>query len=163
MADFNLKKWLDDRVVPLLVRELRIYSFFWNGSPPKDVCVFLVAGPSEKEPEQPLDKSAWPEATHELIQRGFRFDALREPQVVHQNDQKFALFGGDGAPLINEDRVASARLLRREDDGINLILNVVCRYASATDAAQAVKQFFALFGKDPFTVLEEFGTRFGAA
>jgi hypothetical protein len=205
MADFDLKKWLDEHVVPLTNKEprLRIYSFIWNGNPPKEVLVWLLAGcepiaqppepagvPDEVDAQVKLiaedmraalaptefDESAWPRAVKRLLEEDdFRFDFLREQQMVKLENGLVPVFGGDGAPLFGKEGTASARLFRKMDDGIGLILQVGCHYpgTEATaeldamnpgkHAAAAVKGFFALFDDNPMIVCQKFGAAFGAA
>lgn len=159
MESFDLKQWLDDHVVPIR-GNLNIIAFFWRGTPPDEVLVFLSADPAEDSDELP---ASWPEEAKRLIDSGFRFDCLREPKTVRIGNDGTVLFGGDGAPLVSQERVASVRLMRRENDGRSLILNIVHKNQSALTATKEVEYFFSLFDTDPFSVLERYGTRFGEA
>ena len=153
---FSMKAWLDSHVIPLLKDTgLKIYHPFWNGVPPKEVLVILIA-----EPEPP---DAWPKAAKKLLEDGFRFDFLREQQVIALEGGIFKAFGGDGAPLFNAEGTASVRLFRKADDGKGLILQIGCRYADGVSAAAATKAFYALFDESPLTVCQTYGATFGQA
>jgi hypothetical protein len=178
MASFDQKKWLDDHVVPLLQGNppLSLYHPFWNGVPPKDVLVLLLAE-EQRDEESEFDPSAWPRAVKRLIDdHGFCFDFTREQIAVHMDHGLLNLFGGDGAPLFNPEGMASARLYRKEPDGIGLIVQVACRYPSTAQvgdapreltpgehAAAATKAFYALFEENPLEVCQKYGARFGQA
>ena len=162
MADFDMKNWLDQHVVPLLKETaLEIYHPFWNGIPPKEVLVILLS--------QPDPASAWPTAVKKLLDGGFRFDFLREQQAIAMESGLFKAFGGDGAPLFNAEGTASVRLFKKvggeEDSGrwVNLILQVGCKYPEGTDAALATKAFYALFEESPLVVCQTYGATFGQA
>lgn len=156
MADFDMKAWLDQHVVPLLVdTALKIYHPFWNGMPPKEVLVVLLADPTPED--------AWPTATKKLLEVGFRFDFLREQQLIALEGGTFKAFGGDGAPLFNNEGTASARLFRKEDDGTNLILQIGCKYPDGASSALATKAFYAQFEESPLSVCKTYGATFGQA
>jgi len=199
MANFDQKKWLDDHVVPLLQGNppLSIYHPFWNGSPPKDVLVLLLAEEDPRctrchipksRPERGIecgipgcnfefDSTAWPRAVKRLIDdHDFRFDFTREQIAVRMDQGLLNLFGGDGAPLFNPEGMASARLFRKEPDGIGLIVQIACRYPGTTQAgdapreltpgehaAAATKAFYALFEENPLEVCQKYGALFGQA
>lgn len=182
MAAFDLKSWLDAHVVPLTKHTipLHIYSFIWNGSPPNEVLVWMHTGPSldyeEAELEDlkhrdqtghappPFDPGAWPKAIRMLLEEEkFRFDFLREQTLVNLPGGTVTIFGGDGAPLYNAQGMASARLFRKEDDGVSLILQVGCQYPSGEEAAAATKGFYQSFDESPLEVCQKFGTTFGQA
>jgi hypothetical protein len=155
MADFDMKTWLDEHVVPLLSDTgLKIYHPFWNGVPPKEVLVILLSDPSPQ--------SAWPKAAKHLIEAGFRFDFLREQQAIALEGGIFTAFGGDGAPLFNEEGTASVRLFKRVG-AVNLILQVGCRYSDGIVAAAATKAFYGLFEESPLSVCQTYGATFGQA
>lgn len=172
MSSFEMKKWLDENVVPLTKRQPQssIYSFIWNGNPPKEILVWLLV---ENEPtdEKPFSPAAWPELVRRLlVDDGFRFDLLREQQMVQLENGLVPIFGGDGAPLFGKEGMASSRLFRKTDDGISLILQVGCKYPPSGEmtggqhASAAVKGFFSLFGdEDPLTVCSKYGAVFGQA
>lgn len=155
MPDFERKKWLDEHVVPLLNQEpaASIYTAFWNGAPPKEVLVFLLA------PEP----GTWPQLAKRLLDAEFRFDYLRDVQIVEHEGKRLALFGGDGAPLFDKSGTASARLFKKMPDGVNLILQVGARFPTGVDAAAAVKEFFGLFDKNPIDVCASMSAPFGQA
>lgn len=167
-----MKKWLDTNVVPLAEKQptSRIYSFIWNGNPPKEILVWLVV---EREPtdDKPFNPAAWPELVRRLIvDDDYRFDYLREQQMVQLEGGLVPVFGGDGAPLFGKEGMASARLFRKQDDGISLILQVGCQYPpsgsmpAGQHASAAVKDFFSLFeGENPLTVCSKYGAVFGQA
>jgi len=156
MTDFDMKTWLDTHVVPLLAPHgLSLYHPFWNGVPPKEVLVILLA--------QPEPASSWPAAIKALLEQGFRFDFLREQQLIPMDSGMFPAFGGDGAPLFNPQGTASVRLFHKREDGVNLILQVGCRYASGEEAAAATKAFYALFEESPLSVCQTYGATFGQA
>ena len=183
MADFEMKKWLDKNVIePLTHQEPKshIYSWVWNGTPPKEILVWLLAGPPEKEADPssppssdppPFDPASWPKLIRRLLEEdGFRFDYLREQQMVEVAGSLIPIFGGDGAPLFAKDGMASARLFRKGEDGISLILQVGCSFPATEhlspglNAAAAVKAFFGLFGEEnPLTVCAKYGAVFGQA
>lgn len=172
MASFDMKKWLDTNVVPLTQQEphSKIYSFIWNGNPPKEILVWLIVE-SEPTEEAPFAAGAWPELVRRLIKdNGFRFDFLREQQMVQLEDGLVPVFGGDGAPLFGKEGMATSRLFLKGEDGISLILQVGCNYPAKDDlspgqhASAAVKGFFGLFGdEDPLTVCSKYGAVFGQA
>lgn len=196
MASFEMKEWLDQHVVPLKNKSplSRIHSFIWNGSPPKEILVWLLCGDQHfvptsracgkstelaeraiKQPEQP-EKPAfkphdWPDLLRRLLDKDeFRFDYLREQQMVAIGDGLVPVFGGDGAPLFSKDGMASARLFRKMEDGICLILQLGCKYPKTDEltpgmhASSAVKAFFKLFGdENPLTVCSKYGAVFGQA
>lgn len=157
---FDMKGWLDGHVVPLtqLQPESKIYSFIWNGNPPKEILVWLLANDS------------WPELGKRLIlEDGFRFDYLREQQMVQIENGMVPVFGGDGAPLFSEDGMASMRLFRKEDDETLLILQLGYKYPAQPGrkpslvASDGVKAFFELFDESPLTVCSKYGAVFGQA
>ena len=157
---FDMKGWLDREVVPLLKgRGLKIYHPFWSGNPPKEVLVILVADPVA------TGAASWPDAVKSLLeQEAFRFDYLREQVgIVMEGGAMFKAFGGDGAPLFNQEGTASVRLFRKCEDGVGLVLQVGCRYPSGELASQATKDFYALFEESPLTVCKTYGAVFGAA
>lgn len=148
-----MKAWLDLHIVPLLApHALKIHHPFWSGSPPKEVLVLLVA-----EPE------AWGLAAKNLLEGGFKFDFLREKVAIALENGLFQAFGGDGAPLFNQAGMASIRLFRKLDDGVNLILQIGCQYPDGPSAALATKAFYALFNESPLVVCQKFGAVFGQA
>jgi hypothetical protein len=167
-----MKKWLDTHVVPLTQQEPQssIYSFIWNGTPPKEILVWLVV---EHEPtdDKPFNPAAWPELVRRLVvDQDFKFDYLREQQMVQLENGLVPVFGGDGAPLFGKEGMASARLFRKQDDGISLILQVGCKFpplegmSAGQHASAAVKAFFSLFGdENPLTVCSKYGAVFGQA
>ena len=172
MASFDMKKWLDTNVVPLAQQQpqSQIYSFIWNGNPPKEILVWLTVE-SEPTEEKPFAAGAWPELVRRLIKDDdFRFDYLREQQMVQLEGGLVPVFGGDGAPLFAKDGMSSSRLFKKMDDGICLILQVGCKYPPKDEmspgqhASSAVKGFFGLFGdEDPLTVCSKYGAVFGQA
>lgn len=167
MATFDMKKWLDSHVVPLLNDELKIYSFIWRGDPPNEILVWLLAGPTreQQKEQEPLDHTIWPRAIQRLVQNeSFRFDFTREQQAVKTADGAvITIFGGDGAPLYNQEGSAAARLFRKEDDGVNLILQLGCFYPDGKDAAAATKGFYEAMGGNPLELVERFGAVWGQA
>lgn len=197
MPDFNMKKWLDREIVPLLAGPppLRIYHPFWNGMPPKDVLVVLMAGGETQDNcircHQPkgievkgidcaatgctygtgeFEPSAWPAATKRLLsENGFRFDFTRDQLVINYEGGVFNAFGGDGAPLFNQEGMASARLFKKASDGIGLIVQVACQYKPTAElgagehAAAATKAFYGLFEESPLEVCQKYGAIFGQA
>lgn len=165
---FDKKKWLDTHCVPLLGTgedKLSIYSALWNGDPPSEVLVFLLA------PE--AHASSWGLHVKRLLDDGWRFDFLREQALVKSDTGLIPIFGGDGAPLFGKDGMASVRLFRRIVDerdevtgsrsGVSLILQVGAKFPSGIDAAAAVKGFFALFDQNALAVCQSFAAPFGAA
>lgn len=173
---FDMKSWLDDNVVPAInEKPLAIYSFIWNGNPPKEILVWLSTlserckrcGTLRGEPSgeecaaqdcdwQP-EATDWAQAVKELLEDGWRFDYTREQQLVAIGNQTVKAFGGDGAPLFSPDGMASVRLFRKMEDGTGLILQVACKFwpleprdglpgmTPGEHAAWAVKGFFAQF------------------
>ena len=168
MAEFDMKSWLDKTVVPLLAinKTLSIYSPFWNGVPPKEVLVILMAGQGDDE----FDPAAWPGVLKSLLdEHKFRFDFTREQIAVSHDNGLINLFGGDGAPLFNPDGLASARVFRKEEDGTGLILQVASRFPSTDNlspgqhASAATKAFYSLFEESPLEVCQTYGALFGQA
>jgi len=156
---FELKKWLDQNVVPLLQSELQIHSFISKPGPdgikPEKVLVWLVA----------KDDSSWPAIVKRLLSfPGIYFDFLRDAEVVELNGAKVAIFGGDGTPFIGSNCMAMTRLFHKTEDGIELLLEVGRRYSRAEAAAAAVKQFFSQFeGISPVELYSRYRPPFGTA
>ena len=201
MAEFEMKRWLDTNVVPLLQGppRLHIYSFIWTQAPgaphPGEILVWLRTGPdagvdrtvpcsceaivhntgctpaeAEKDcpahqnPPAPFNPADWPRAVKRLLdEAGFRFDYLREQMLVALEGGTIKIFGGDGAPLYNEQGMASCRLFKKLDDGIGLILQVGCQYPAGEDAVQATKSFYQQFDESPLVVTQKYGALFGQA
>lgn len=214
MASFDKKVWLDANVVPHLTKDppLQLYAAFWNGMPPAEVLVLVMAGqgtipqprqtdeefqdeeladlqhreatghpipdkvvdedPQTKAtpPELRFDPTAWPRVVKRLLEEDdFRFDYLREQQMIQCEGGVFTAFGGDGAPLYNQEGLASVRLFRKGDDGVGLVLQVGCEYLACDGmragehAAAATKQFYGQFEESPLVVCQKFGAVFGAA
>jgi hypothetical protein len=201
---FSQKAWLDQHIVPLLAPlGLSLYSVLWNGNPPAEVLVFLLAGTqpapasnanadaaveddAEREPEdesewarvaraaaalsratsapvmQLLDPGAWPIAVKALLDAGFKFDFTRDIQMVRTDNGIVPIFGGDGAPQIGKNAMASVRLWGKLES-VAVILQIGCKYPTALDAAAAVKAFFGLYGDDPRVVCQKLAVPFGAA
>jgi hypothetical protein len=156
MTTFDKKEWLDKHVVPLLAGppSLTIYHPFWNGIPPKDVMVVLMAGevlaakcskchtPRKDAPTKGLDcaqtgctyessfePTAWPAAIKRLLDdHKFRFDFTRDHQAIPFDGGMFNAFGGDGSPVYDKTGLARCRLFRKAEDGIPLIVEVSCKY-----------------------------------
>jgi hypothetical protein len=147
---FDMKKWLDFNVVPLIKEKpLKIHSFIWNGNPPKEVLVWLKTEakvcsrchlPEAVPPVRGIDcahtgcnyqpaPAAWGQALKELVELGFRFDFTREQQLITLGTGVVKAFGGDGSPLFNPEGMASARLFKKtEEDGVGLIIQVGCQF-----------------------------------
>jgi hypothetical protein len=164
-----MKKWLDTHVVPLTKQEPRtfIYSFIWNGTPAKQIMVWLMTGqpPEEgKALQKVFDPQAWPLAAKRLLQEeGFFFDFTRETQLVRMQDQSvIQIFGGDGAPLYNPEGTAALRLFKKVDN-IELILQVGCKYPDGKEAGAATKGFYAMFDESPMEVVAKYTSPWGAA
>jgi hypothetical protein len=152
---FEQKTWLDAQVLPVLGSDdkLQIHSVLWNGSPPAEVLVFLLA------PSSPT----WGTHLKRLLDDGWRFDFLREAQVIKADAGLIHVFGGDGAPLFGKNGMVSARLYKKLEDGIGLILQVGHQHESGVDAAQAVKTFFGQFDQNALQVCASFAAPFGQA
>jgi hypothetical protein len=194
MSDFKMKEWLDQHVVPLLAGTppLRIYHPFWNGMPPKDVLVVLMAGDASEnhctqchQPkggptpgcdegctygDNPFDPTAWPTAVKRILDtKTFRFDFTREQIAISHEGGLFNAFGGDGAPLFSPDGMASCRLFGKMSDGIGLIAQIACQYKPTAElgagehAAAATKAFYGLFDESPLEVCQKYGAIFGQA
>ena len=164
-----MKTWLDKHVVPLTKQEPKtfIYSFIWNGTPPKQIMVWLMTGqPPEEKKEMAaiFDHSAWPMAAKRLLENDqFYFDFTRETQMVRMQDgQVIQIFGGDGAPLYNPGGTAALRLFRKVED-IELIVQVGCKYPDGKSAAAATKGFYAMFEESPMEVIVKYTSPWGAA
>jgi len=189
---FDMKKWLDFNVVPLIKEKpLKIHSFIWNGNPAKEVLVWLKTelkvckrckNPEASPPVMGLDCQTagcdyqpdpmdWGNAVKELLEDGFKFDYTREQVLITLGAGMVKAFGGDGSPLFNPEGMASARLFRKtEADGVGLIIQVGCQFwpvegmSAGTHASAAVKGFFDLFDtKNPLEVCAKYGAVFGAA
>ena len=163
-TSFEMKNWLDKEVVPFLAGPptLRIYHPFWNGMPPKDVLVVLMAGDESKDNctrchqpkgqphrgidcasdgciygEKDFDPTAWPAAAKRLLANdGFRFDFTREAIAITHDGGIFNAFGGDGAPVFSPDGMASVRLFKKTD-GIGLIAQVGCLFWKTDEHASS--------------------------
>lgn len=166
------KRWLDDNVVPLLEpNKLTIYSFLWNGNPPEDVLVWLRSTCSvDLESGLDFDPLAWGESVKSLLDQGWRFDYQRDQLAVQVDGQIIKAFGSDGAPLLNQDGMASTRLFQKTDGGVNLILQIGCKFppgdniSAGVHAAAAIKGFFTLFEEEnALQVCAKYGAVFGAA
>jgi len=159
MTDFDKKAWLDEHVMPVLKQhQLSLYHPFWNmqGARASEVLIVCLAEPESED--------AWAGAAKALVDAGWRFDYLREQiLVVMDTGETVKLFGGDGAPLFNEEGVAALRLFRKLDDGVNLVLQVGCRYPKGLAAAAATRAFYAQFEESPLEVCQKYGAVFGAA
>lgn len=157
---FDIKNFIDREVVQSGVlgsadgaNALTIHSLLWNGNPPKEVLVFLVAG----------DAVPWGHHVKRLLESGWRFDFLRDLAVVVLEGKRVAIFGGDGAPYFDPSGQSSVRLWRKCDDGRQLILQVGAKWPSGTDAAAAVKAFFGLFESGPLEMVAKYAAPFGSA
>ena len=159
-TSFDLKLWLDRHVVPLLGPEssLALHSVLQNRPPSAERPVAILVWTVSKEPQ------GWAPAIKRLLaQPGCYFDFCRAPQTVPvAPDRSIWLFGGDGAPYVNAAGMAMARLYRRCDDGIELIMEVGHRFPTGAAAAAAVKDFFALFeGTAPLELVARYMPLFG--
>lgn len=166
MPDFDRKRWLDDNVVPLLHQDppASIYTVFWNGAPPKEILVLLLAGKGTDDGITAVPDEAWPQLVKRLLVAGFTFDFLRDVQPVVHEGKKLVLFGGDGAPFFDKSGYVSARLHKKLETGESLILQIGHKYDDGVAAALAVKTFFAQWdAKNPFDVCAEFSAPFGQA
>lgn len=160
-APFDLKRWLDAHVVPILRPEpaLDLHSVLVNQPPdasrPDAVLLWAL---SRTGPD-------WAPALKRLLETGgFSFDFTRAPQVVAvAPDKTITLFGGDGMPFIGESGMAMARLHRRGEDAVDLILEVGHRFPTGKAAVAAVRSFFEQFGADPMQLLAKYAPRFGRA
>jgi len=156
-VSFDIKKWLDQHVVPLLAGEPQalIHSELHRGDPPEEVLVFLQA----KEP------GTWPLLAKRILETsGFSFDYLREQAMVRVGDSIVNIFGGDGAPFFNKNGMALARFYKAIPEGdrhIGLILDVGGKYETPGLAADAVKHFFSLFEISPLQVCADHRPTFG--
>lgn len=108
------------------------------------------------------DPAAWPIAGKQLLEAGFRFDYLREMQMVKTDHGLIQLFGGDGTPMPDKDGRVSMRLWRQIGP-TQLIVVLGAKYASAPDGIAAIKSFFALFDGNAVDVAQKFAAPFGAA
>ena len=161
MADFDKKAWLDEHVLPILkAHALLLYHPFWLGLPPKQVLAICIAQPDE-------DGSLWSAPVKALLDEGWRFDFLREQVgIVMDTGEMFKAFGGDGAPLFNEEGTASCRIFKKvgpDDARVGLTLQIGCRYPTGIMAAAATRAFYAQFKESPLDVCQKYGAVFGAA
>lgn len=160
-APFDLKRWLDGNVVPLLGGEpaLELHSVLTNRStdPGRPDVVLAWA----------LSKTGtdWAPTLKRLLDGdGFSFDFTRAPQLVTVAPGKtLTLFGGDGMPFVGKNGMAMARLYRRCDDGVDLILEIGHRFEKGQAAIAAVRAFFEQFAEDPTALLAKHSPPFGAA
>jgi hypothetical protein len=168
MPTFDKKEWLDKHVVPLLegTPPLTIYHPFWNGIPPKDVLIVLMAGGDADN----WEPTAWPAAIKRLLDdHKFRFDFMRDHQAITFDGGVFNAFGGDGSPVYDQTGLARCRLFRKAEDGIPLIVEVSCKYKPTEEldagkhAAAATKAFYGLFDCNPLEVCQKYGAIFGQA
>lgn len=158
---FDLKRWLDAHVLPLLRPDppLALHSVLVNQPPgvsrPEAVLVWALSqtGPG------------WGPALRRLLETGgFSFDFTRAPQIVAVAPGKtITLFGGDGMPFIGKNGMAMARLHRQGEDGVDLIMEVGHQFPTGKAAVAAVRSFFEQFGADPAHLMAKYAPRFGAA
>jgi|SRR5690606_1698569 len=165
---FDQKAWLDANVVNAGVlgegQRLQLYSVLWNGSPPKEVLVFLRAGkPVEGEEGALAGDETWALHVKRLLEAGFRFDFLREAVAVRVGNQIVPIFGGDGAPIFSKNGMVSVRLIRKCDDGRLLILQIGAKFSDGIEAAAAVKAFFGQFGENALQICHTYAAPFGLA
>jgi len=162
---FDMKKWLDENIVPLTHKTPKtfIYSWLWNGNPPKEILVWLMVGPKEGEEEQ-LDNKDWAGAAKRMLEEeDFYFDFTREAQLVRLESGKVVnIFGGDGAPLFNPEGAAALRLFKKVGD-IQLIIQLGCKFPDGKVAAAATKGFYESFDKPALEVISEFTSPWGMA
>src|SRR4051812_16157938 len=110
-APFDLKRWIDAHVVPLLNPEppLEFHSVLVNQPPdasrPDAVLVWALSKTG----------AGWAPALKRLLETdGLSFDFTRAPQLVAVAPGKTTtLFGGDGMPFVGKNGMAMARLHRR--------------------------------------------------
>jgi hypothetical protein len=162
---FEQKPWLDRNLIEAGVLgeggRLHLHSVLWNGAPPKDVLVFLLAGAADGD--KVVGDETWGSHIKRLLELGFRFDFLREAVAVKVDNQLVPIFGGDGAPIFGKNGVASVRLIKKLEDGIYLIVQVGAQFKDGIDAAQAVKAFFGQFGENAIQICQTYAAPFGLA
>lgn len=160
-APFELKRWLDQYVVPHLAEAppLELHSVLVNQPPgaarPEAVLVWALSKTG----------AGWAPAVKRLLEKnGFSVDFTRAPTLVALAPGKtITLFGGDGMPFIGSNGMAMARLFRRGKDGVDLIFEVGHRFEKITDATAAVRQLFQQFSEDPTALLARHTPSFGGA
>jgi hypothetical protein len=162
---FDSKTWLDRHVVPLLVPSFHLHSLFFNGQPPANILVYLLAnqdtlrGSEDRAaPDQALSWAQY--VKHLLEERSFRFDLLRDVQLVPLGGAMVPIFGGDGAPFCGKNGMVSVRLYQAQDDGVGLILQIGAAFKPLA-AASAIKDFFGQFDASPFETIDRFKTVWG--
>lgn len=114
------------------------------------------------EPPTALDPAAFPVALKQLLDIGFKFDFLRDVQMVMTDQGMVPIFGGDGTPVPRKDGHAYARLYRQLDR-TNLLVELGAKYSEGKDAIAAIKAFYALYSESPMQVAQKFAVSFGAA
>ena len=156
------KPWLDAHVVPLCSAspKLLIHSAIHQesasgeGGAPRisEILVWLLAE----------DGDGWPLAVARLLEGGFFFDYFREAALVPLTPERTVqIFGGDGAPFIHTNGMASVRLWKRIAE-VNTVLEVGHVYPAATAAAAAVKRLYSHFeGISPMDLLARYRPPFG--
>ncbi len=174
---FDLKMFLDREIVEAGVlgsredgtgEKLTIYSGLWNGDPPKEVLVFLLAGVKPGEPVNgrvtgPVE--TWGAHVQRLLVCGWRFDFLREQVLIKTDGGMVPVFGGDGAPIFSKTGMASVRVYKKLESGCVMIVQVGAQFADGIAAALAVKTFFGQFGSDAnaIQICQTYGAVFGQA
>lgn len=153
---FDIKAWVDQNVMRADVMgdgddRLTFHTVLWNGTPPKEILVFLLA------------TKTWGLHVKRLLEGGWRFDFLRDHAVVQLDGTRTTLFGGDGAPFFDPAGMSSVRLWKKMDDGTQLILQVGAKWPSGPEAATAVKAFFGLFEQGPLEMVATYAATFGSA
>jgi len=156
-----LKAFLDRNVIPLLTPEpkLELYSLLpekpASGSKLPGKVILWV---------KPKDPPGWAPASKRLLDAGFRFDYLREPQLVPVDGQVIQIFGGDGTPFVGQAGMAMMRLWKKFDE-TQVILEVGAKFPSTIECLAAIKSFFGLYDsegiRDVAAVLERHRPPFG--
>lgn len=154
---FDIKAWLDrnvaDEDVLGALDPLVIHAPLWNGNPPAEILVFLLA-------EQ---HGTWGAHVQRLLLDGWKFDFLRDVAVVQLEGARTVIFGGDGTPYLDATGMSSVRLWKKMDDDTQLILQIGTKWPSAKDAAAGVKGFFGQFEDGPLEMIAKYSTSFGSA
>lgn len=159
---FEIKKWLDTNIVPLVdEKPVSIHSFLWRNPDARDnhegkiIHVWLLA--------ESDDLSNWPQHCAELLlEHGWTFDFLRDAELAQVNENQVQLFGGNGAPMFGPSHMVSCRLFKIID-GNHCILQCGSQLSSPGDCTATVKEFYSLLGDNPLEAVQKFSAKWGAA
>lgn len=193
-APFDQKAFLDHHVIPVCKPlGLKLHSVLWNGSPPRDVLVFLLAGgviPDHVDDGDDDGDNEWTQIARAAAAQVTAANANAGAGLVDPAAWPVAIkrlldaglrfdftrepqtVPHDGGLIVifggdGAPLIGEAGMvsvrLWIKVGTVGLILQVGCKYSGALDAAAAVKAFFGLFDDQPVQVVAKFAAQFGAA